>query len=273
MKHILRLVTGAFAAALFALAARAAELAPGAFSAGTVKGDVSYKVAGSDTYAPVTPGLALPQGATIKTGAASTVSIVFSNGGSAAITANSEIEITKFEQELFSGPIAGVAEPSVSNTEIKVVNGTVVNKVAKLKKGSSYTVNSPVGAAGVRGTIFSVSFDKTTKKLSVSVTQGRVVFTPVSYTVEFTTFDSGKLITIEVNKTLTIESLEETTTELANTTLKGKYDIKVTDLNEEDRDELTASLIAAGLTTTETTNAAGQTVITVTDPTQVSTVN
>jgi hypothetical protein len=176
MKNILRLLTGGLVAAFFAIAAHASELAPGAFSAGTVRGDVSYKVAGSSEYQKLSAGVALPQGATIKTGANSSVVVVFGSGSIAAIPANSEVEITKFEQALFSGPVPINAEPAVSNTEIRLIDGGVTSKVAKLKKGSAYTVNTPVGAAGVRGTIFNVWFKAETNEFSISCAEGEVVY-------------------------------------------------------------------------------------------------
>ena len=177
MKNILRSVLGGIVAAVIAVVAQAADLAPGAFSAGTVKGDVTYKLAGSSQYLALTPGTSLPQGATIKTGAGSLAIVVFSNGASATVRPNSEVEITKFEQEVFSGPIPSGSEPSLSKTEIKVIDGAVVSKVAKLKQGSSYVVNTPVGAAGVRGTIFIVTYNASTGAYSVATTEGTVIFT------------------------------------------------------------------------------------------------
>jgi len=176
MKTILRSLLGGLVAAAFVVVAQAADLAPGAFSAGTVKGDVSYKLAGTSQFLALTPGTSLPQGATIKTGEASLVAVVFANGSVATVTSNSEVEITKFHQEAFTGSVPSRSEPSVSATEIKIINGTVVSKVSKLKPGSTYIVNSPVGAAGVRGTTFSVSYDAATGAYVVSTLTGEVVY-------------------------------------------------------------------------------------------------
>lgn len=188
MKNIIRSVLGGFAAVVLAVVAQAANLAPGAFSAGTVKGDVTYKLAGTTEYLALTPGTKLPQGATIKTGAGSIAVITFASGSIASIRPNSEVEI-KFEQEAFSGPLPKNAEPSVSNTQIKVVDGAVLSKVAKLKKGSEYTVTTPAGAAGVRGTTFVVSYDAATGSFTVQTSEGSVVFTNSNGTV--TAVDAG----------------------------------------------------------------------------------
>lgn len=180
MKTILRSLLGGIVAAVFAVVAQAANLAPGAFSAGTVKGDVTYKLAGTTRYLPLSSGVALPQGATVKTGAGSLAVIVFSNGATASIRPNSEVEITKFHQEVFSGTTSGNTEPSVSNTEIKIIDGAVVSKIARLRQGSSYVVNTPVGAAGVRGTTFLVTYNAATGAYSVSTLEGQVIFTKAS---------------------------------------------------------------------------------------------
>ena len=175
MKTILRSLLGGLVAAAFVVVAQAADLAPGAFSAGTVKGDVSYKLAGTSQFLALTPGTSLTQGATIKTGESSLVAVVFSNGSVATVTSNSEVEITKFHQAAFSGSVPSGSEPSVSATEIKLINGSVVSKVSKLKPGSTYIVNSPVGAAGVRGTTFSVSYNAATGEYVVSTLDGSVI--------------------------------------------------------------------------------------------------
>lgn len=176
MKTILRSLLGGLVAAAFVVVAQAADLAPGAFSAGTVKGDVSYKLAGTSQFLALTPGTSLPQGATIKTGESSLVAVVFANGSVATVTSNSEVEITKFHQAAFSGSVPSGSEPSVSATGINLINGTVVSKVSKLKPGSTYIVNSPVGAAGVRGTTFSVSYNAATGEFVVSTLTGEVVY-------------------------------------------------------------------------------------------------
>lgn len=175
MKNILRPITAGLVSAFFAIAANAADLAPGAYSAGAVKGDVSYSASSGSKFAPLSAGTALSQGAVVKTGADSTVSIVFSSGSVLVVESNTTIEVSKFQQEVFSGPIAVGAEPSVSDTQINVVDGSVVAKVAKLKKGSSFAVNSPVGAAGVRGTTFKVTYNASTKTFKVSTVEGLVV--------------------------------------------------------------------------------------------------
>ncbi len=175
MKNILRWITAGLTATFATLAAHAADMAPGTFAAGTVKGDVSYKLAGTSTYLKLEPGTTLPQGSTVKTAPGALAIVVFASGSTATVRPDSEVVIN-FDQKAFTGPIPAGSEPAVSKTQIRIVNGTVISKVSKLKKGSEYNVTSPVGAAGVRGTTFEVSYNSVTKQFTVTCAEGAVVF-------------------------------------------------------------------------------------------------
>lgn len=159
----------------FSLFAQAADMAAGAISVNQVYRDVTCKFPGSAEFVPVVNGKIVPQGSIIKTGDESTVNLEFSSGATALVRPNSQIEVTKFEQELVSGKNTfGNEEPSVSSTKMNLLSGEVVSNVKKLKKGSEYIVNTPIGSAGVRGTFFSVSYNPSTKKLTVSTLTGKV---------------------------------------------------------------------------------------------------
>lgn len=174
MNNLLRLIVGGFFAALFAVAAQAADLTPGAVTVGIAKGDVTYKIAGTTTYLAAPAGTSLPQGATVKTGPGSLATLVFSSGSVATLRPDTELEISKFEQEAFSGPVSKAGEPSVSNAQLNLIDGEVISNVNKLKKGSQFVVNSPIGAAGVRGTIFSIKIDRLTGSARIVVLEGGV---------------------------------------------------------------------------------------------------
>lgn len=174
MKNILRWITAGLTATFLALAAHAADMAPGTFAASTVKGDVSYKLAGATNYVKLAPGTTLPQGSTIKTAPGSLAIVVFASGSTATVRPASEVVIN-FDQKPFSGAIPVGAEPSVSKTKIHIVDGSVISKVAKLKKGSEFNITSPVGAAGVRGTDLEVSYSAATGAFNVTCASGAVV--------------------------------------------------------------------------------------------------
>lgn len=175
MNTMIRSTLGFAAALLISVAVQAAQLGAGALSIGKTEGDVTYRVANSETFQAAPAGTALPQGAVIKTGPNSTASVVFSSGSVAIITENSTVEVAKFLQEPFVGTMTAGAEPSVSETQLNVQSGEVISVVAKLRKGSSYTVSSPVGAAGVRGTTFYYTYDVETGAGEVAVLEGSVV--------------------------------------------------------------------------------------------------
>lgn len=238
MKNTLRWIAGGLATALISLVAHAADLAPSTFAAGTVKGDVSFKRSGSASYEKLEVGAVLPQGATVKTAKSSLAIVVFSNGATATVRPDSEVVIN-FTQAGFSGPLTKGEEPSVSKTQIKIVNGTVISKVAKLKKGSEYNVTSPVGAAGVRGTIFTVSYNASTGQFSVSCIEGSVVFTKSSDG-SVTGVGTGKILDGDVVRDLTpaeivaiakaieeIDPLPTNATVIINDAVDGAPDVSI----------------------------------------------
>ncbi|MEY4489548.1 MAG: hypothetical protein RIQ79_2056 [Verrucomicrobiota bacterium] len=199
MKNTLRLIFGGFAAVAFAAAAQAAGLVAGTFSARYVVQDVTYKADSSGEFAPLKSGAILKQGAVIRTGGGqSSVEIVFPNGAIASVRPDTEIEISKFEQELFSGALPDaktVEEPSVSKTKFVLSRGEIVSKVKKLKANSEYTVTTPVGAAGVRGTIFSVAYSVAKRTLTVSTAEGAVeVVYPNGSTIDITNADQVLIV-------------------------------------------------------------------------------
>jgi hypothetical protein len=125
MKHTLRIILGGLVAVAFTVCAQAAELAAGAISVNQVYRDVTCKFPGSEEFVPVVNGKLLPQGSIIKTGDESTVNLEFSSGATAMVRPNSEIEVTKFEQELVSGKNEfGNEEPSLSKTNLKLMTGS-----------------------------------------------------------------------------------------------------------------------------------------------------
>lgn len=123
---------------------------------------------------------------TVMVGAASSVTLAFSNGAIISLLENTTMVISQFLQDPFSYPFASSElsqEPTTSTTKLQLVKGQMVGQVKKLKteQGSSLIVNTPVGAAGVRGTTFAVSYipDPTGNGLAtytLSVTEGSVEF-------------------------------------------------------------------------------------------------
>lgn len=123
---------------------------------------------------------------TIVTAGNASVILVFSNGATLNVAGDSSLNIEKFEQDPFSEDVKVAAltqEPSTSTTRLSLTKGDIVGKVAHLNVdgGSEFSVQTPVGAAGIRGTTFRIVFrpDPATGRAFFVVTtaDGRVLFT------------------------------------------------------------------------------------------------
>lgn len=92
----------------------------------------------------------------------SSVILLFSNGASVQLKHDSQLVIDEFLQEQWNGDLnlnELEEEPSSSQTKLNLLRGEMIGKVAKLKKDkSSFGVQTPVGAAGIRGTVFRIVF-------------------------------------------------------------------------------------------------------------------
>ncbi len=108
-------------------------------------------------------GAKVPQKAKVNTYNDGSVVLVFSNGATTQLGSDSELVIEEFLQDPFGSDIkvAEISdEPSQSRTKLALNKGELVGNVKKLKydKGSSFIVQTPVGAAGIRGTTFRIVF-------------------------------------------------------------------------------------------------------------------
>jgi len=124
---------------------------------------------------------------TVNVDKASSTTLAFWNGSTVNLSENSSLVISQFLQDPFgvhNSETVLTEEPTTSVTKLDLIKGKVVCDVKKLRtaQGSSLIVNTPVGAAGVRGTIFAVSYvqdagggGKWTHTLSV--TEGSVSLT------------------------------------------------------------------------------------------------
>lgn len=112
------------------------------------------------------------------------VILVFSNGATVSVGANSKLDIEQFDQDPFATDIKLAEltrEPGTSTTRLNLTKGELVGKVVHLnvENGSEFTVQTPVGAAGIRGTTFRVVFrpDRNGKAFfAVTTSDGVVVF-------------------------------------------------------------------------------------------------
>ncbi len=136
---------------------------------------------GTRLIEPVVRGSVLPVGFGIETGLFSESILLFSNGTTATVMENSKVKLLKFEQAPFEaqGNSFGQlrAEPSTSQVSLDMEVGSLVVQTKKLKKSSSFSINTPTGTAGIRGTQFQMAMSPNTG-LKLDVAESQVAFTP-----------------------------------------------------------------------------------------------
>ena len=93
------------------------------------------------------------------TGDAGSASLLFSNGALITIKPGSRFYLRKFAQKNFSldhnaNPSELEEEPSQSELLAHLDFGNLIVKAPKLNKGSTMVLSSPLGTAGIRGTMF-----------------------------------------------------------------------------------------------------------------------
>lgn len=127
----------------------------------------------------------VPAKARVVTGQGASVVLVFSNGASTQLGSDTDLVIEEFLQDPFASTIKVAemtGEPSPSRTKLKLNKGELVGNVKKLKydQDSSFTIQTPVGAAGIRGTTFRIVFRPTTNGqafFTLTTATGQVEFT------------------------------------------------------------------------------------------------
>lgn len=103
------------------------------------------------------------EGQIINTGEDSRVLLVFSNGATVNLAAKSTLSIDEFLQDPFAQPVKVselIDEPTNSSTKLNLIRGELMSNVKHLRreKGSVFSVQTPVGAAGIRGTTFQILY-------------------------------------------------------------------------------------------------------------------
>jgi hypothetical protein len=133
----------------------------------------------------VKAGGLLVDGHTVKTGPASKVILLLSNGTISTIKSDSSLNIKKFTQAKFDAKGKSLSEmtgePSASQTVLDLNVGDMILDVKKLDKQSSFNIESPVGTAGIRGTIPYLQVMETEEggfNQTTSMIEGELAFTP-----------------------------------------------------------------------------------------------
>lgn len=185
MKHTLLLwafILGVCAAS--ALSASAQTSAAGRIVLARVTGEVSVTDKATKAASAAANNQEISQGYIVTTGKTGTVILVFSNGSTINLKEDSVLDIETYLQDPFAEPFdAGkaTAEPSASTTKINLTRGELIGNVKKLNKdkGSSFSVQTPVGAAGIRGTTFRIVYRPRgdgTALFTLTIVEGNIEF-------------------------------------------------------------------------------------------------
>lgn len=165
---------------------------PGQIRAARVQGSVIATNLLDQTQVTLKDGSVISQNYVVTTGVGSGVVLLLSNGAALNLGPESTLSIDEFLQDPFSDDIALAdlkEEPTTSVTRLNLARGELVGTVKKIKTeaGSSFTVNTPVGAAGIRGTTFRIVFRPTASGrvfFTLSTSEGRVLYeAPISRTI------------------------------------------------------------------------------------------
>ena len=147
MRHY-KILLSLFAAGLLATVASAHE-------AKIIKlsGSATVSLPGQPNQ-PVTLGMMIPQGATIKTGADGEVFLETFNGGVATIAKGSTVVVEKLNVTTENGQV------TLQEAQLDLRIGNIVSTLdPNKKKINKYGVKTPKGVAAARGTVLSVSVD------------------------------------------------------------------------------------------------------------------
>lgn len=166
-------------------AAWAQGTATGRIVLAQVTGDVTLTNKADNTTRRATANEQIAEGYIVTTAAEASVILVFSNGATLNLRGDSVLDVQTFLQDPFSGDLRVAeltAEPTVSTTRLNLSRGEIVGNVKRLNaaQGSSFTIQTPVGAAGVRGTVFRLLFRPLgggRAAFALTTTEGNVVLT------------------------------------------------------------------------------------------------
>jgi hypothetical protein len=146
----------------FANAALAARV-QGRIVLGRLQGEVTLTENATKKQMPAAGVKDITQGWTVTTGKDGSVVLIFSNGASVDIGHNSTLNIEAYIQDPLANDVKVselTEEPTSSVTKLTLTEGEIVGNVKKLHtaQGSTFDVETPGGAAGIRGTTFRIVF-------------------------------------------------------------------------------------------------------------------
>ena len=154
-------------------------MVPGNIRAVQVDGTAWQIIGGSGQRERLDEGDFLRQGNTVETTSDSRVVLLFENGSTIQLQPKTKFSVEAFMVDPFDTGKTDfrqlTAEPTRSVTKIGVNDGVITAKIPKLQRSSSYDIGTPLGTAGIRGTVVTVSVSQTAAKFVV--TEGMIQVT------------------------------------------------------------------------------------------------
>lgn len=162
-KHLLTWVFMLGLVVLLAPQALAQGTEPGRIVLARVTGEVTLTNKADNSSRLATNNEQIAAGYIVTTAPEASVVLVFSNGSTVNLRGDSVLDIETFLQDPFAEDFRvneATAEPSTSTTRLNLSRGEMIGQVKTLNAagGSSFVVQTPVGAAGIRGTTFRIVF-------------------------------------------------------------------------------------------------------------------
>lgn len=207
-----KLLTILFTLGLFLVSMGAAVAVPATTPGGIQLAKIQGEVTLRDNVTKATRSAVgvhdITMGTTVLTGAGGSVVLVFANGSTINLGRDSELDVETFLQDPFPTDIKVsdlTTEPSTSITKLNLAKGELVGNVKKLNTaaGSKFDVNTPVGAAGIRGTTFRIVYrpdplNPTHVTFTVSTLEGNVL-------VQVASGSTSLPVSVTQNKEVTVD--------------------------------------------------------------------
>ena len=159
--------------------AQESQMVPGNIRAVKVDGTAWQTIGSQGQRQRLKEGDFLIQGNAVITSNDARVILLFQNGSTVDLQPGTKFSVDQFLVDPFDAEKIDCRtlrkEPTRSTTKLRVDDGTITAKVAKLKPASAYNIVTPLGTAGIRGTVVTVSVDP--KAATFFVTEGMIQVT------------------------------------------------------------------------------------------------
>ncbi|WOO43223.1 FecR family protein [Rubellicoccus peritrichatus] len=143
--------------------AQTGAMEPATILVASASGTVTVSDLQTGTFKPLQKGMKITEGVTVQTGENGSALLLFPNGSAVTIKKNTTLDIEEHKLSPIKEGTPNLKnlenEPSTSKTKLRLNQGDIIGTVKKLNvdKGSTFEIDSPIGTAGIRGTVWTMS--------------------------------------------------------------------------------------------------------------------